>query len=116
MIDALQSILTARRNIQKIYIDDTITVPIAFSSSITEYTLVTHNLGYIPTVRVFYEPVSGELWPMSPNQYSSTDGGTGNTLGIYGNPVVTETDLKVRVVRPGVAVDVKFYYRIYLDS
>lgn len=114
--DPTKIVLSTRRNLQKIYLNDSITLSIALSFSPVEYTLVTHNLGYVPTVRVFYVPVSGQLWPLSPSQYSKANGGTGTILPIYGSPVVTDTELKVRVVRPGIAINVQFYYRIYIDE
>lgn len=114
--DPTKIIFSTRYNFQKIYMEGTVIVSVAATVAYTEYTLVTHSLGYIPTARVFYIPVSGQLWPLSPNQYSNADGGPGTTLEITGSPIMTSSVLKVSLSNQGGAADVTFYYRIYLDE
>lgn len=117
MINPVGTTISTRYNFQKIYLNSSSTVSLANTVTPTEYTLVTHSLGYIPTVRIFYEPVAGQLWPMSPNQYANIDGGPGTTLSVYGSPVVTDSEIKVRVVNASGGIkDVVFYWRIYLDE
>lgn len=115
--DPTKIIFSSRYNFQKVYLEGTATLSLVSSLTPTEYTLATHSLGYIPTARVFYVPVTGELWPLSPLQYSNIDGGVGTMLQIYGSPVMTSSLLKVRMVNAsGAPADVVFYYRIYLDE
>jgi hypothetical protein len=114
--DPTKILFSTRYNFQKIYMEGTINVNVAATVTPTEYTLATHSLGYIPTARVFYIPVAGQLWPISPNQYDNADGGTGTPLSIFGNPVLTVTTLKVILSNLGGATTLTFYYRIYLDE
>lgn len=113
-------VLSSRFNIQKIHPDFdksvTISIPSA-SSAVQIQDIVTHSFGYVPFVRLFYEPVPGELWPFSPSQFDNHDGGPGTTLEIFGNPILSTSKLSVRVVNAsGSAQDVTFHYRIYLDE
>lgn len=111
-------ILSTRFNIQKIYDEDSTTVSIPSGGGlIQEVTIATHPLGGIPSARLFYTPVAGELWPFSPNQYTNIDGGPGTFLSIYGNPILTTSALKIQVVNStGSSQDVVFDWRIYLDE
>lgn len=117
MIDPTKTIFSTRYNFQKIYDDDEVTLSIANIVSLTNYTLVTHDLGYVPTVRVFYEPVSGQLWPLSRNQYGNFAGGSGTTLFVTGTVFATSTQIRVAISNgSGSSQSIKFAYRIYLDE
>lgn len=116
IIDPSKFQLSTRYNIQKIFKDDTVTISVTGTPTATEYTLFTHALGYIPTARVFYEPVSGQLWPLSREQYDNSGGGSGTTLTVTGEAILTTAALKVRLVNGGSTRDVTFHYRIYLDE
>lgn len=107
--------LTTRYNIQKKYVDFTTTVNVS-GATLTEYTLYTHGLGYIPTARVFYEPVSGQLWPVTREQYATSGGGSGTQLNVTGDIVITSTQIIARLVNAGAAADVTFTGRIYVDE
>ena len=115
-MDTSNTIFSGRFNFLKIYSNNsgTFTVSSASSSSIL---LETHGLGYIPRVKVWYEPISGELWPLVINQYDNSDGGPGTTLTKIGNPRVTSNELYVDITNiSGVSSDVVFRWRIYLDE
>jgi hypothetical protein len=115
--DPSKLIFSTRFNFQKIVYDDEVTISIPSSITPTVFTLFVHGLGYIPTARVFYTPVSGQLWPLSPNQYQSTGGGSGTTLNIYGNLRLTTNELQARLVNSsGSSQNVTFKYRIYVDE
>lgn len=115
--DPSKIIFSTRYNFQKIYLNDSATLTLASSITPQEYTLVVHGLGYVPTVRIFYVPVSGQLWPLSPRQYSNLDGGSGTPLDYYGSPVITTNEVKVRMTNSsGGDADILFYYRVYLDE
>lgn len=116
IIDPTKLMFSTRYNIQKTYLEGSIVVAVADIVDPTEYSLTTHGLGYIPTARVFYIPVSGQLWPLSPEQYPAVTG-SGTQLPVYGSAVLTTNELKVRVTNgSGSAQNITFYYRIYLDS
>lgn len=112
-------IFSTRYNFLKIYLNDTVDVAIAsitppFDSPIS-YLLTTHSLGYVPRAKVWYEPVSGQVWPMSDKQYSSAGGGSGTSLGTIGDYYLTSSGLYVRITNSS-ASTVTFYYRIYADE
>lgn len=113
-------ILSTRYNLQKIYAEGTTVINVVNSippfDPVYDYTIFNHNLGYIPTARVFYVPVANQLWPISNSQFSKSDGGTGTLLEIFGNAFLTTTDLKVRLRNVGANTNVTFYYRIYVDE
>jgi hypothetical protein len=111
-------IFTTKHNLPKIYLDAAQTVS-APSSPATPTTVLTvnHDLGYVPTARVWYEPVSGQIWPLSPNQYDNSDGGPGTTLTLYGRFYVTSTTLVVEMFNSsGGPLNVPIHTRIYCDE
>jgi len=112
-------LLSTDQNIQKIALNSsmTVSVPVSSGPPVTyAATTITHGLGDIPTARVFYEPISGQLWPLSPNQYSNSDGGPGTTLDVFGRYYLTTTTLVVELANLGGSpANVTIYYRVYVD-
>lgn len=113
--DPSKVVFSTRYNIQKRYLDGTETISVTGSTT-AEYSLITHSLGYIPTVRVFYKPVAGQLWPLSPHQYSSAGGGSGTSLNVTGSVIVTTSEVKLVLTNGGSTTNVDFTYRIYVDE
>lgn len=118
-VDETKMLLSTRFNILKIYENGSDTVSVA---TITppidppiDYLLSTHGLGYIPRARVWYEPVAGQIWPMSPLQFNNADGGPGTALTTLGVYYLTSSGLYVRI-RTSPGANINFYWRIYLDS
>lgn len=108
-------LFSTKYSLPKIYLDDEITISVPNGSS--DQPIVTHDLGFVPNARIWYEPVSGELWPLSPIQYSNFDGGPGTILYVTGRAYVTTTELRVELNNgSGSASDVKFHYRVYADE
>jgi hypothetical protein len=112
-------------NTMKEALNDSITLSIGdtfnddtFSYDVVTKLLVSHNLGYIPRARVWYEPISGQLWPMTGlEQFQNFGGGVGTELDIVGTPHLTTTGLYVNVKNDsGSAMSVTFHYRIYYDE
>lgn len=78
---------------------------------------ITHDLGYIPSVRMFYNPGNGRIFPFT---------GSGSVGGrvlsnykndIYGNYTVGASNISYEIIdngTPGKTVTV--YYIIYLDE
>lgn len=102
----------SRANYQKIYEQGTTTYsPGTFGS--TGVVTITHSLGYIPNAKVFFEPISGEVWPLvaggasNPFTYSFTQ--DEGYMQIYSNRV------DVTVLRFSNATR-NIWYRIYLDE
>lgn len=108
-------IFSSRYNFMKIFEDsgDTLTVPNGASSLL----LSTHSLGYIPRVKAWFEPVSGQLWPMVRYQYSNSNGGPGTTLQITCSLRITSSAIYAEIVNAtGSTANVPVYWRIYLDE
>lgn len=113
-------LFSTRYNLLKIYDQGTTTHTIPTitppSDAPSELLLATHSLGYVPRARVWYVPISGQLWPMSNEQYSNSDGGPGTTLSVTGDYYLTTSGLYVRVINPGSSASIIFYWRIYADE
>lgn len=124
-IDQTKTIFSTRYNFLKIFVNDNTTIlvadsfnPITFEDDVATYLLYAHNLGYIPRARVSYEPVNGQLWPMTgTEQFSNSNGGSGTELEVFGTYHLTTTGLYVDMLNvSGSAKNIPFYYRIYLDE
>lgn len=93
------------------------------SMAFTVNTLVTipHNLGYVPTARVWYEPfinspavASGQVWPITGFQYG--DLGT-ISLNTIANAYLDSTNLYVQLLdTSGGTRSIPLYWRIYYDT
>lgn len=122
--DDTKLLLSTRHNLLKIYASGNTTQNIASNYNVVTFSydpvtvlLYTHNLGYIPRARVWYEAVSGQIWPLSLDQMDNSDGGPGSILYTVGSAYLTTTGLYVKMTNnSGSAADFKFYYRIYLDE
>lgn len=116
-LDISKLIFTSQRNYQKVYINDSGTFSVATTAGGVSIQLATHNLGYVPTVRVYYEPIANQIWPISRDQYDNFKGGPGTTLFMVGSARVTTTGLFVDIINlSGSPQNVKFYWRVYLDA
>lgn len=117
-MDVTKTIITSTRNFLKIYNTGSATKTIGTTSGTpTSILLYTHNLGYIPRVKVWYEPVAGELWPLVINQYSNLDGGPGTTIYVYGYVKITTSAVYAVVHNDsGSSQNVPFKWRVYLDE
>lgn len=93
-------------NYQKIAMDDSLTQNIGIGT--TDVTIL-HNLGYIPSVRVWYDPALGKRFPISTWQITED-----NSVGV--RAYLTSTDLILTVTNPATSKDITFWYRIYYDS
>jgi hypothetical protein len=119
-VDETKVLLSTRFNILKIYDNGSTVVNVAsivppFDPPV-DYLLTTHNLGYVPRARVWYEPVAGQIWPMSDKQYDNSDGGPGTSLTTLGSFYLTTTGLYVRIRFNNTGGNFTFYWRVYLDE
>lgn len=106
-------------NYQKIYLDGSTTVSVPNSGGPppvpTTHTVV-HGLGYIPTARVYFEPVSGQLWPVTKWQYDAGTG-SGSTLFVTASCYLTTTSLVFSIINTsGSTQSVPLHWRIYVDE
>lgn len=78
---------------------------------------IPHNLGYVPTARVWYEPYfnsapSNQIWPLAGYQYGDL---ASNTLNHVGYAYLDSTNLYI-VINSSTAVTIPVYWRIYYDA
>lgn len=107
-------LLDTDSNIQKQVLNsqDTVTVPGTFTY--TDFTY-THDLGYIPSARVWYEAEANKWYPLTLLQLQESTGG--DALDIVGDFYLTTTTLVVRLVNlSGGDIDVDIIVRIYADD
>ena len=106
-------------NYQKIALNGTQNVSLTFN--IEKITTIPHNLGYVPTARVWYEPTinypyiaSNQIYPLTGFQYLNTDG----TIGLYtvGRAYLDATNLYVALIDVSGNKVIPIYYRIYYDA
>lgn len=99
-------------NYQKVFDNDSQTISVAPPSGpdfLPQVITIPHNLGYIPTVRAWFSPTTGQIWPLTGKQF--------NGMGDTGNYYLTTTDLIIEFSNnTGVTKDYTFYYRIYYDE
>lgn len=111
--------LDSRINIQKIYLDDT------FAASTTANTTITHNLGYIPKVRSFFEPTSSTsgvegVATVPVGAMTTLDWFTGAGSGLSADVEITSsnvtfTPLQSNVSTPNGIAGTQ-HYLIYVDA
>lgn len=90
---------------------DTLSIGIGATATKT----VTHNLGYIPTVRAFYENEDGWLMPVVRNQY--IDGSSSLQVNPVGQVWLTTTTAVIELTNNGSgSVNTPVYWRIYYDD
>lgn len=103
-----------RSNYQKVFIQDSTTVTAVAASDVV--TSIDHDLGYTPNAKVFFESISGEVWPQ-------IAGGSGD-FWLYDASsqtecyaIITNTQLNIACTFPFLSAhDTKVWYRIYLDQ
>jgi len=122
----------SRYNYQKLALEGKLAVTIpsqtwVFATAPIAYTTITipHNLGTIPTFRVFYDYFSymapfpfiyGGAGSIDGTPSSGTYYSTGGA-GQYSSTLVDTTNLYLRITnRTGSAVNYNIYYRIYYDT
>lgn len=104
----------SRQNYQKTRFADVITVnPPPISEDIV--TGISHNFGYTPNAKIFFESITGQVWPQ-------IYGGTNNAwLYDFTNQsecyaIITTTQLKIDVLIPTTGHITRLWYRVYLDQ
>ncbi len=107
-------------NYQKVFRKDTQTetVPVSGGGPPPTPTTVTipHNLGRIPSVRVWYDPGVGKRFPISYEQYVDDTTGVSEVDTVTAQAHLTTTSLVLEFLNLSAAsVDVIIWYRIYYD-
>ena len=107
-------LLNTDQNIQKQYIN--IVQSFIIPSDFIYHTFtVDHNLGYIPSVRAWYSPVSGRWYPLAMTQLAD---GTGNDfLQCTGTYALSKQSALIELINfTDSPISVPILVRIYLDD
>lgn len=109
----------SRLNYQKIYLEGSVNLSVANPSTRTS-TTITHNLGYIPNVRVWFLNGDGKISTAvsdaaGSNLYPLTAAYTQQSCYYMANST-TLTITYARGVTTGTTRSTTVYYRIYLDG
>lgn len=109
----------SRVNYQKIYLQDTVALSVADPNS-TAAATITHPLGYIPNVRVWFTNGGGNI------STAVTDAAGSNLYPLTSDYThyachytVTSSALTITLVRgttSGTTINSTIYYRIYFDG
>lgn len=85
--------------------------------SYTTIKTVSHNLGYIPSVRVWYDPQIGRRFPVSIEQYTDDDFSTHYTNQVGIRVRLTSTQLIIQAGNAsGSTKNVTLWWRVYYDG
>lgn len=111
----------SRFNYQKIFVKSSQVDSIADSGStggLPVEVTITHNLDYIPSVRVWYDPGNGRRFPIGEGQYDDYDSGVDETNRVtVDHSYLTTTQLVIGYLNAsGSTQNVTTYYRIYYDN
>jgi len=108
-------IVSTRYNFLKIYENNSSAFSVPTGRN--DVLLTTHSLGYIPRVKAWYVPISGQVWPLVRDPYSNSDGGPGTTLSIFGGLRITSSAVYADMSNSsGSPQNVAFYWKVYLDE
>lgn len=104
-------------NYQKVYENDTETINVASGVPYVSIKTVIHNLGYIPSTRIWYDPALGQRFPISVEQYVDDTTFTSEVNLITVRAYLTTTTLVIEASNAsGGAEDVVLWWRIYYDD
>lgn len=77
--------------------------------------IVSHNLGYIPTARVWYDPGLGKRFPVSVETYVDDTTINSEVNDVHVRIRLTTTQLIIEITNP-VGANVTYWWRIYYDN
>jgi hypothetical protein len=104
----------SRRNYQKVFKENVVTLNNPGVGNTGTYP-ITHNLGYVPNYKVFFESLPGQVWPLF---------GPGDSIWLYDlthqyacTAVMNSTTLTIKYTPgSGSASTFRLWYRIYYDQ
>lgn len=104
-------------NYQKIAFKDSDTVTVPNNTPNYSTHTITHGLGYIPSVRVWYDPELGRRFPISEEAYVDDVGLTSEVNDVVARAYLTTTTLVIQFRNAsGSDKDITYWYRIYYDT
>lgn len=102
-----------RANYQKLYLSGMTTA--LGPGFVSATTVITHGLGYKPAAKVYFESVTGQVWPQ-------IDGGT-NDIWLYApgtqaecHTTISASNLNITYTIPASGANTRIWYHIYLNT
>lgn len=101
----------SRQNYQKTFMSG---IETATTKNSDNFFVETHNLGYAPNAKMYFESVTGQVWPQ-------IDGGT-NDFWLYATTqsecyaIINSTQLNIDCFIPTSGHNTRIWWRIYLDG
>ena len=112
-----QTFFASNFNYQKIAFEGSATQSIPNNSPNFETITIDHNLGYIPSAKVWYDPALGRRMPLSLQQYQDDGFAVNYTNLTTGRAYLTTTQLVIQFTNAsGSSKNVTYWYRIYYDD
>lgn len=108
---------TTEYNYQKIAFKASGTVVVPNNTPNYSTTTITHNLNYIPSVRVWFDPASGRRFPISDEDYIDDLSFTSENNSVVARAYLTTTTLVIQFRNAsGSDKTINYWYRIYYDT
>lgn len=115
--DSTDVYLTSEFNYQKIAVKGEASVVVANNSPNYASVTIPHNLGYIPSVRVWYDPNTSKRFPLSIEQYVDDSTFTSEVNLVDAKAYLTTANLVIQFKNAsGSNKTVTYWYRVYYDS
>lgn len=116
-LDINEALFNTGYNYQKVALSGTGTSTIANDPLNYASVTIPHDLGYIPSVRVWYNPDNGKRFALSEEQYTDDTTFTSEVNSISARAYLTSSNLVLQFRNSsGSSKDVSYWYRIYYDA
>ena len=116
-LDIDEALFNTDYNYQKIALSGSGSVVVANNTPNYAATTIAHNLGYIPSVRVWYTPDNSKRFPISQEQYVDDSSFTSEVNLVVARAYLTTNNLVLEFSNAsGSNKTVTYYYRVYYDS
>lgn len=104
-------------NYQKVAINTSATVSVTNNTPNFDSFTIDHNLGYIPSCRVWYDPALGRRFPISLEQYTDDISFNSEVNQVDVKAYLTTTQLVIQLINAsGSTKYVTYWARIYYDT
>lgn len=116
-LDINEALFNTDYNYQKVALSGSGTSTITNNTPNFTNVTISHDLGYIPSVRVWYDPDNGRRFPISQEQYTDDTSFTSQVNSVIARAYLTTSNLVLQFSNAsGSSKDVTYWYRIYYDT
>jgi hypothetical protein len=116
-LDPENTLFATGYNYQKVALKNSGTVVVPNNTPNFDTNTITHSLGYIPSVRVWYDPGNGRRFPISEEEYTDDTSFTSETNQVVARAYLTTTTLVIQFKNAsGSNKTVNYWYKVYYDT